>query len=93
MSAAPPRLPSPLPPPLPQPNPSTIPPRPRRAVSALRCLAAGLFIYMAFFELMPPFPHGQLNNLKYFAAFCVGMSGAYLGDLIEDSVHAMGWRD
>ena len=41
----------------------------------MRCLAAGLFIYMGFFELMPPLPHGQWPALKYFLAFSAGFTG------------------
>ena len=54
-------------------------------LNTLRCIVSGLFIYVGFFELMPPIPHGQLNSLKYFTAFSVGMLCAYISDTFEDS--------
>ena len=54
-------------------------------LNTLRCVVSGLFIYVGFFELMPPIPHGQLNSLKYFTAFSAGMLCAYLSDTFEDS--------
>jgi zinc transporter ZupT len=54
-------------------------------LNTLRCVVSGLFIYVGFFELMPPIPHGQLNALKYFIAFSAGMLCAYISDTFEDS--------
>ena len=56
------------------------------ALNILRCVLSGLFIYVGFFELMPPLPHGQMHSLKYFLAFSTGLVIAYLGDAIEDNV-------
>ena len=55
-------------------------------LAIMRCLVSGLFIYMGFFELMPPLPHGQWPALKYFLAFSVGLGVAYLGDAFEDNM-------
>ena len=54
-------------------------------LNALRCIVSGLFIYVGFFELMPPIPHGQMNSLKYFLAFSAGLLCAYISDSFEDS--------
>lgn len=54
-------------------------------LNTLRCVVSGLFLYVGFFELMPPIPHGQLNSLKYFTAFSAGMLCAYISDTFEDS--------
>ena len=56
------------------------------ALNILRCVLSGLFIYVGFFELMPPLPHGQMKSFKYFLAFSTGLVIAYLGDAIEDTV-------
>jgi hypothetical protein len=39
----------------------------------LRACAAGVFIYMAIFEMAPPHSHGRLPSLKYVSAFCAGL--------------------
>ena len=57
-------------------------------LSVLRCVMAGLFVYMALFELAPPHAHGRLNNLKYFLAFSFGLLSAYVADLFEDKMHS-----
>ena len=56
------------------------------ALNILRAVLSGLFIYVGFFELMPPVPHGQMHSLKFFLAFSTGLVIAYLGDVIEDNV-------
>ena len=48
---------------------------------------AGLFVYMALFELAPPHAHGRIQNLKYFCAFGFGLLSAYLADAFEDHMH------
>lgn len=57
-----------------------------RALSSLRAFAAGLFVYMALFELAPPHGHGRLQNLRLLLAFAAGVSIAYLSDSTEDWV-------
>jgi len=57
-------------------------------LDVLRCVMAGLFVYMALFELAPPHAHGRGQNLKYFVAFSFGLLSAYMADVFEDSVHS-----
>lgn len=57
-------------------------------LDVLRCVMAGLFVYMALFELAPPHAHGRGQNLKYFIAFSVGLISAYMADMFEDSMHS-----
>ena len=56
-------------------------------LDVLRCVMAGLFVYMALFELAPPHAHGRLQNFKYFCAFGFGLASAYLADVFEDNMH------
>lgn len=58
-----------------------------RVLDVLRCVMAGLFVYMALFELAPPHAHGRIQNLKYFCAFGFGLLSAYLADAFEDHMH------
>jgi zinc transporter ZupT len=57
-------------------------------LDVLRCVMAGLFVYMALFELAPPHAHGRGQNLKYFIAFSFGLISAYMADMFEDSLHS-----
>lgn len=57
-------------------------------LDVLRCVMAGLFVYMALFELAPPHAHGRGQNLKYFVAFSFGLLSAYMADVFEDSMHS-----
>ena len=57
-------------------------------LDVLRCVMAGLFVYMALFELAPPHAHGRGQNLKYFIAFSFGLISAYMADMFEDSMHS-----
>lgn len=57
-------------------------------LDVLRCVMAGLFVYMALFELAPPHAHGRVQNLKYFCAFSFGLMSAYMADMFEDSMHS-----
>merc|ERR1712216_722621 len=56
-------------------------------LDVLRCVMAGLFVYMALFELTPPHAHGRLQNFKYFCAFGFGLASASLADVFEDNMH------
>ena len=56
-------------------------------VDLLRVALAGLFVYMALFEMAPPHAHGRLQNLKYAAAFSFGLASAYLADAFEEAMH------
>jgi zinc transporter ZupT len=56
-------------------------------VDLLRVALAGLFVYMALFEMAPPHAHGRLQNLKYALAFSFGLCCAYLADAFEESMH------
>jgi hypothetical protein len=48
-------------------------------------MMAGLFLYMAMFELAPrEHAHSRIQNLKYLAAFCFGLASAYMADAFED---------
>jgi len=57
------------------------------AIAKLQCLTAGLFIYMGFFELMPPLPHSRLASLKHFIVFILGLATAFLSDVLEETMH------
>jgi len=56
-------------------------------VDLLRVALAGLFVYMALFEMAPPHAHGRLQNLKYALAFSFGLGSAYLADAFEEAMH------
>ena len=38
-------------------------------LGAIRIVVAGIFVYMALFEMSPPHAHGRLVNLRY-ASVC-----------------------
>jgi len=54
------------------------------ALSSLRAFAAGLFIYMALFELAPPHASERLTHLRYLLAFTCGLAIAYMSEVAED---------
>ena len=54
-----------------------------RALCNLRAFAAGLFLYMAIFELAPSHAHGRLVNLRYLLAFTVGFALAFSSEAAE----------
>lgn len=56
-------------------------------VDLLRVALAGLFVYMALFEMAPPHAHGRWNNMKYALAFSFGLGSAYLADAFEEAMH------
>jgi zinc transporter ZupT len=56
-------------------------------VDLLRVALAGLFVYMALFEMAPPHAHGRWMNLKYALAFSFGLGSAYLADAFEEAMH------
>merc|ERR1711935_930424 len=56
-------------------------------VDLLRVALAGLFVYMALFEMAPPHAHGRWQNLKYALAFSFGLGSAYLAEAFEESMH------
>ena len=58
-----------------------------QVIDIMRVCMAGLFVYMALFEMAPPHAHGRLQNLKYALAFCFGLASAYLADAFEESMH------
>ena len=58
-----------------------------QVIDIMRVCMAGLFVYMALFEMAPPHAHGRLQNLKYALAFCFGLGSAYLADAFEESMH------
>ena len=61
--------------------------RESQVIDIMRVCMAGLFVYMALFEMAPPHAHGRLQNLKYALAFCFGLASAYLADAFEESMH------
>jgi len=64
------------------------------ALDPMRCVMAGLFVYMGFFELMPqlPDPSERKEILKHYLGFSLGLLIAYVADMIEDSMRAHGER-
>ena len=56
-------------------------------VDLLRVALAGLFVYMALFEMAPPHAHGRLQNFRYALAFSFGLGSAYLADAFEEAMH------
>jgi len=63
------------------------------AWDSIRCAIAGLFVYMALFELAPPHSHSPVVVCLYTLAFCLGLFCAYSGEFIEDlsvGAHAYG---
>ena len=53
------------------------------AVNVVRTLVAGVFTYMALFELAPPHTHSRLANTCYLLCFVGGAALAYLVDIVE----------
>lgn len=49
----------------------------------LRAFAAGVFLYMAIFELAPPHAHSRLANLRHLCAFAAGMGLVVLSEAAE----------
>ena len=58
------------------------------ALPLLRAAVAGIFFYMAIFELGPPHAHGRWASLMQLAAFMLGLSAAYVAELTEDAIIA-----
>lgn len=56
------------------------------ALPLLRAAVAGIFFYMAIFELAPPHAHGRWASLLQLAAFMLGVSMAYIAELAEDAI-------
>ena len=53
------------------------------AVNVVRTVVAGIFTYMAVFELSPPHTHNRAANAGYLLFFVAGTAIAYLADLAE----------
>lgn len=53
------------------------------AVAHLRAFAAGLFVYMAIFELAPPHAHGRTASAGYMIAFLAGVMLIYVSEAVE----------
>jgi len=53
------------------------------AVNIVRTVVAGVFTYMALFELAPPHTHNRAANACYLLCFTCGVSTTYLIDLVE----------
>ena len=53
-------------------------------LAPLRACAAGVFAYMALFELAPPHAHGRVANLRYAIAFASGIALVLLSEQAED---------
>ena len=52
-------------------------------VNVVRTVVAGIFTYMAVFELSPPHTHNRAANAGYLLFFMAGTAIAYLADLAE----------
>lgn len=50
---------------------------------ALPAFAAGLFLYMALFELAPPHADGRTGSLAYWLSFATGVALAYATEAVE----------
>lgn len=53
------------------------------AVNVVRAVVAGVFTYMALFELAPPHTHSRAANTVYLLCFTCGVAVAYLGNVVE----------
>ena len=53
------------------------------AVNVVRAVVAGVFTYMALFELAPPHTHNRAANACYLLCFTCGAAVAYLADVVE----------
>ena len=53
-------------------------------VGRLRAFAAGLFLYMALFELAPPHAHGRVAALGHLIAFSAGLALVVVSETVED---------
>ena len=62
------------------------------ALDPTRCIMAGLFVYMGFFELMPPLPDPSERKeiLKHYLCFSLGLAISYVADVFEDSMRNRG---
>ena len=58
-------------------------PRSRLVMLVMRCAVAGIFVYMALFELKPPAASSRAESLLYLAAFVAGAACAFTVELIE----------
>lgn len=53
------------------------------AVNVVRAVVAGVFTYMALFELAPPHTHSRAANCCYLLCFTCGAAVAYLANVVE----------
>ena len=53
------------------------------AVNVIRSIVAGVFTYMAIFELSPPHTHNRAANTCYLLCFTCGAAMAYAIDMVE----------
>jgi len=54
------------------------------ALAPLQAMAAGIFVYMAAFELAPPHAHGRSIALRYVSAFAAGLVLVCLSEAAEE---------
>ena len=52
------------------------------AVNVVRTVVAGIFVYMALFELTPPHTHSRAANTCYLICFTCGAAMAYAVDVV-----------
>ena len=53
------------------------------AINVVRTMVAGVFTYMALFELAPPHTHVRWANACYLLCFGCGVGLAYMADVVE----------
>ena len=53
------------------------------AVNVVRTMVAGVFTYMALFELAPPHTHSRAANTCYLLCFSCGAAMAFMVELIQ----------
>ena len=52
-------------------------------VNVIRAIVAGVFTYMALFELAPPHTHSRTANACYLLCFLCGAATAYAANVVE----------
>ena len=61
-------------------------PEDTEALIALRAVAAGVFLYLALFELAPPHVHGRWASCQYTGAFVAGLTAVIASQAAEDAL-------
>ena len=59
-----------------------------RILVPLRAFAAGVFVYMAIFELAPPHAHGRGLSVRYLGAFAAGLALIVLSEAAENGAES-----